>query len=54
MRDILMAGAFRQVTLDDPRLAPEVGVIAPQLFITTQGRKGSGKYQEAQRTDRED
>ena len=35
----LVGGRFRQVTLDDSRLALVVGVIAPQLFITTQGRR---------------
>jgi hypothetical protein len=35
----LVGGRFRQVTLDDSRLALVVGVIAPQLFITTQRRE---------------
>ena len=39
----LVGGRFRQVTLDDSRLALVVGVIAPQLFITTQRHKGREK-----------
>jgi hypothetical protein len=37
----LVRALCRQVTLDDPGLAPVVGVIAPQLQITTKGRESS-------------